>query len=184
MSHFRKALAPLRSAHQHAGSPQHLEYHAHMSTTYTDIFYIRSIYKYINIYKYISIMCSCRPRSLSLAQLWEARGESPSCAWATLQRAWRNSARGWGQEVELGCLSLPPIAQCSTFLPLYKKERRKRSSLPSVVAHTCNPSRSLGSQEHHCNCKFEVRWSLPRLHDDEQTNQGYTSRPCLKQNKK
>lgn len=75
VSHFRKALASLRSAHQHVGSPQHLEYHAHMSTTYTDIFYIRSLYKYINIYKYISIMCSCRPRSLSLAQLWEARGD-------------------------------------------------------------------------------------------------------------
>lgn len=84
----------------------------------------------------------------------------------------------------VGVPQLAPIAQCSTFLPVYKKERKKRSSLPSVVAHTCNPSRSLGGQEHRCNCKFEVRWSLPGLHGDEQASQGYTSRPCLKQNKK
>lgn len=89
-----------------------------------------------------------------------------------------------GPRSGVGVPQLAPIAQCSTFLPLYKQERKERSSLPSVVAHTCNPSRSLGGQEHHCNCKSEVRWSLPRLHGDEQTSQGYTSRPCLKQNKK
>lgn len=38
--------------------------------------------------------------------------------------------------------SASPVAQCATFLPLYKQERKERSSLPSVVAHTCNPSRS------------------------------------------
>lgn len=66
-----------------------------------------------------------------------------------------------GPRSGVGVPQLAPIAQCSTFLPLYKQERKERSSLPSVVAHTCNPSRSLGGQEHHCNCKSEVRWSLP-----------------------
>lgn len=148
MSHFRKALAPLRSAHQHAGSPQHLEYHAHMSTTYTDIFYIRSIYKYINIYKYISIMCSCRPRSLSLAQLWEAGGGgSPHHVPGQPSGEHGKTAQEGGAEKWSWGASASPVAQCSTFLPLYKQERKERSSLPSVVAHTCNPSRNRRGQD-------------------------------------
>lgn len=69
-SHFRKELAPLRLPTSMQAHLAILEYHAHMSTIYTDI----SIYDlYINIYTYISIACTCRPRSLGLAQLWEAR---------------------------------------------------------------------------------------------------------------
>lgn len=85
-----------------------------------------------------------------------------------------------GPGSEVGVPQLAPIAQCSTFLLVYKKERKKNSSLPSVVAHTCNPSRSLGGQEHHCNCKFKVRWSLPGLHGDKQASQGYTADPVSK----
>lgn len=45
---------------QHAGPITYLEHHAHSPTIYTDIFYIRSIYKiYKYIYTYISILCIC-----------------------------------------------------------------------------------------------------------------------------
>lgn len=125
MSHFRKALAPLRSAHQHAGSPQHLEYHAHMSTTYTDIFYIRSIYKYINIYKYKSIMCSCRPRSLCLAQLWEARGNPHHVPGQHSREHGETAQKGGARKWSWGASACPHSSVLYIPAPLQKRKKEK-----------------------------------------------------------
>lgn len=44
-------------------TPPSLEYHAHMSTIYTDIFYILSLYKYIYVHIYRVYLQAWKPQS-------------------------------------------------------------------------------------------------------------------------
>lgn len=121
MSHFRKELALLHSSSPACrfSSPP-LEHHAHTSTIFTDISYIRSLYKYIytHVHIYRVHLQAQKPTSCPAVGVWE---ESWSYFWAALPGAGRklttaqeDGARweSWGDSAcpysSVPCLPAPP----------------------------------------------------------------------------
>lgn len=86
---------------------------------YTQIYPIYDLYINIYTHTYISIACTCRPRSLGLAQLWGAR-KSPGHASGRLYREQGESSQQHKRMPpggRVGVTQLATTAQCPAFLP-------------------------------------------------------------------
>lgn len=129
--------APLCSPACRLSSPS-LAHHAHVSTIYTDIFYIRSIYKYI--YTHIHIYrVHLQAQKPSACPVVGGQEESWSYFWAALPGAGRKLTTGQEEGPvggRVGVTQFAPTAQCPAFLPHPQPhpQNKRIPGLPGVVS--------------------------------------------------
>lgn len=139
------------------------EHRAHTRLPYTQIYSIYDLYINIYTHTYISVACTCRPRSLGLAQLWETRkspGRTSGQLYPEQGKSLQQHERA-GPGGRVGVTQLTPHSSVPCSLPLPPP---KREHLVCPVSGRTPVIPELGRQRKDNLCKSEVRWSTLGLH--------------------